>query len=107
VARPDEVAGVAQAADRFVRSRWDVRTVALNYLAVLRGEAPADWIVTPDDVRYAWGNGVSMDDTREMVAGIVRRRGTSALQWPGAARAYGLASPVADEDDVSAGGSRR
>jgi hypothetical protein len=101
IAAQEEVDSVADSARVFVTSRWNVEAVAANYLAVLRDEVPAGWIVRPEDVRYAWGNGVSMDDTRAMVDGMVRHRGIGSLAWPGATEAYGLRPSRANNERTS------
>ncbi|TAM71931.1 MAG: hypothetical protein EPN48_00580 [Microbacteriaceae bacterium] len=79
---------IGEAARRFVRSRWNVSAVAANYLRVVTGNIPAEWIVAPADVRYGWGCGVSKEKVETMVVGLVSTYGQRALRWRSATQAY-------------------
>jgi hypothetical protein len=59
---------------------WAGDLVARNYLRLLAGERPSEWMCDPADVRYVQGVGLSEERAREIVAAVVRDGGIAALQ---------------------------
>ncbi|MEO7017343.1 MAG: hypothetical protein ABI067_12510 [Leifsonia sp.] len=88
VADPQRMVALGQEAREFVRSRWSAETVAANYIAVLTDDFPEEWMVSPDDVHYAWGTGVPREQVRAMVSALVAEHGEQSLQWKNAVREY-------------------
>lgn len=86
---------LGERAREYVLSRWSPGAVARNYLRMLDGDVPGEWIVDPATLRYGWGVGVEREDVREMVSGLVDSFGVDSLEWPAAVEVYGLAD-VAD-----------
>lgn len=84
----DETNTIGIRAREFVRSNWSEAAVAENYLRVLSGDIPDDWMIAPSDVDYGWGCGVSKADVTTMVAGLVSVHGPEALRWSAAPDVY-------------------
>lgn len=84
---------LGSAARSFIESRWSPASVAGNYLRVLDGTRPTEWVLGPADVRYGYGCGVSHTDVELMVHGLTQRFGAGALRWPAAAEVYRLTVP--------------
>lgn len=93
VCRPDELADavrrlatdqalrldLGRAARRFVEERWTPQTVAERFLALIRGEAPAGWVVDPARVGYVLGAGAPAPEIREAVRRVLQAAGPPGL----------------------------
>lgn len=91
----EETLALGLRAREFVTARWSVRVVAANYLRVVTGEIPDEWMVHPSEVVYAWGCGVSKEKVETMVRALASRHGIGSLHWPSAKDVYGLVSEPA------------
>jgi hypothetical protein len=61
--------------------RWGVaEAVADRYLRLLAGERPPAWLCDPREVGYLHGVGVAEERVRQLVGGVLREFGVSALQ---------------------------
>lgn len=63
----------------FVTNRWAPKDVARNYLRLLSGDTPADWVVEPSTVQYLGGWGMSAETRRRAVQALMGVDGPSAL----------------------------
>ena len=81
---------VGQRAKDFVTTVWSREQVARNFLHAINGTLPAQAYLTPADVDYAWGAGVSQEDVTTMVGDLVRYHGLTSLRWDRASEVYGL-----------------
>jgi len=62
---------LGERARRFVIERWDVRSVAERYWALLKGEVPAHWWSDPRDIRYVEGCGLPRERAQRLVASLL------------------------------------
>lgn len=88
-----DVGGMAELgaqARQFVATRWSPVAVARNYLRILAGDIPDDWLIAPSDITYGYGCGVSREHVDVMVKGLADRYGTHSLRWPLASQVYEL-----------------
>jgi hypothetical protein len=90
IADPDGTRKTGALARDFVTREWAPAAVASRYLQVLRGEAPAAWLVDPRSVVYGYGCGVSRENVDIMVSQLVDAYGIGSLRWRDAASAYHL-----------------
>jgi hypothetical protein len=75
-------------AREFVQSQWSHEQVARNFLPLLVGDVPAEYVLEPSDVTYLWGAGVSRAAVLSMVTALVQKYGQESLRWPGASGRY-------------------
>ena len=66
-------------ARRFIQERWAPEAVAQRFLALIEGNAPAEWTFEPMDVTYAHGTGLAEEGLRAAVAGVVEAAGREGL----------------------------
>lgn len=76
---PDYRLSLGKQANEFVRRRWDVRTIAGNYLRLIEGKFPQEWRCSPDGLSYYWGWGLSKESWRRQVGEYVGAEGEDAL----------------------------
>ena len=78
----DEAYRVALGASarNFVETQWAAARIAERYVAILKGEIPADWLFDPSSLRYVRGVGLPEDRSRAMVGAVIERGGRQALQ---------------------------
>jgi glycosyltransferase involved in cell wall biosynthesis len=67
-------------ARRFVRTEWTPAKVAERYLRIIRGDIPAEWVCSPQDVIYLHGYGFPEQRVRKLVGEFIRIGGKAALQ---------------------------
>jgi glycosyltransferase involved in cell wall biosynthesis len=70
---------LGRAAQAFVRANWNVRSVANNYLRLIKDDIPDHWTCTPMSLPYYWGWGLSKENWRKQVGEYVSRLGSDAL----------------------------
>lgn len=75
-------------AQAFTRTVWAPRQVASNYLRVIKGDLPEDWVLRPDQVDYLWGAGVSQEKVLTMVEALLTSGGSNPLRWIRGERLY-------------------
>lgn len=66
-------------ARRFVREQWAPERVAERLMRLIDDDVPPDWVVTPSDLRYVHGWGLSEDDARKAVKAVLEAGGPSSL----------------------------
>lgn len=86
----DSIRELGSRAREFVAAKWSCSSVAENYLRVLRGETPPNWIVNPSEISYGYGCGVPRQIVDEMVSELVAVYGVGVLDWPRATEVYGI-----------------
>jgi len=63
----------------FVEKHYGPRRVAENYLKLISGAIPKEWIFDSNSIDYVYGYGYSVNDVRERVRSLVQQCGPSAL----------------------------
>jgi hypothetical protein len=71
---------LGNAAQAFVRDKWNAVEVAKKYLCLIKGEIPLDWIVNPMDIEYLEGVGQSVSRTKLTIRQLTSAYGVDALQ---------------------------
>jgi glycosyltransferase involved in cell wall biosynthesis len=71
---------LGQEAYAFAQGPWSPEAVAQRYMRLLEGEPPPEWLISPEDVYYVHGCGLSEADAQKFVRQIVTAGGASALQ---------------------------
>ena len=66
-------------AESFIKNNWNAKQVATNYLRLLEGNAPEEWVSSPADLTYYWGWGLSKENWRMQVHNYVSSMGENAL----------------------------
>lgn len=66
-------------ARRFVESHYGPRQVASNYLRLIQGDIPTQWLFDPNLIDYVFGYGYTKTDARQRVRQLVHQCGASAL----------------------------
>jgi hypothetical protein len=66
-------------AQQFVSERWNITKVAGNYLKLISGTHPADWMSSPGALAYYWGWGLSKENWLKQVNQYVDLMGERAL----------------------------
>jgi len=69
-------------AREFVQSEWAPASVAARMLRVIAGDAPASWIVRPEQLSYVLGYGIAEPVLRARLQRLVAERGVDALGLP-------------------------
>jgi len=72
----------------FIKDKWQPSEVAKNYMKVISDETPPEWFVSPMEIDYLWGAGVSRVDTLQMVDALIRSGKKNALRWPRGEQMY-------------------
>lgn len=75
----DARTALGERARRFVEGRWTPEAVAERYLALVRGQPPAAWLVDPARVDYVLGAGASDGEIRDAVRGVLAAAGPAGL----------------------------
>jgi hypothetical protein len=70
---------LGERARRFVAEQWAPATIAERFVRLMDGEAPSEWTVTPDDLRYVHGWGLTEDDARSSIRAVIAAGGPEAL----------------------------
>jgi hypothetical protein len=81
---------VGKAAYEFVTTRWTSAQVATTFVAAVRNNLPEEGYLSPEDVDYLWGAGVSQQDVKQLVGDLVRFHGENSLRWKRGADFYQL-----------------
>lgn len=66
-------------AQNFVKDNWGARKVAQNYLRIIDGDIPKNWVSNPEKLDYCWGWGLSKENWRKQVGEYVDTLGNDAL----------------------------
>lgn len=66
-------------AKKFVQEKWIVRMVAKNYLRLIDGSCPENWMCSPITLPYFWGWGLSKKNWQRQVSNYVSSMGEDAL----------------------------
>lgn len=66
-------------AQDFIQNNWGTRKVAENYLRLIDGDIPKNWVCSPMELHYYWGWGLSKENWRKQVVEYVSRLGSDAL----------------------------
>lgn len=64
----------------FVEETWEAAVVAERYIKLIEGEDHSSWMVDPQEIRYVLGCGVSEEQVRNILHGMITRFGTGSLQ---------------------------
>lgn len=67
-------------AREFVSQRWACKAVAERYLMLLNGQARSDWWFDPSAITYVGGCGMPLAHVANLLALLIDRFGTQALQ---------------------------
>lgn len=67
-------------AREFVQTQWAPVKVAERYLRLIRGDIPAEWVCSPQDVKYLHGYGFTEQKVKHLVGGFIRQGGKECLQ---------------------------
>jgi glycosyltransferase involved in cell wall biosynthesis len=70
---------LGKTAHAFVRDKWNVRSVANNYLRLIKDDIPDHWACTPITLPYFWGWGLSKENWRKQVGEYISKLGGDAL----------------------------
>jgi hypothetical protein len=70
---------MGRVAQSFVMKNWNTKKVASNYLNLIKGDVPSEWIGDPYSLNYVFGYGQSKDQLKEVVSCILREGGDSGL----------------------------
>ena len=70
---------LGERARAFVEQRWAPEWVARRYLALLSGEAPADWWFEPAAIDHVHGAGASEEAVRQSVRRVLAAAGVAGL----------------------------
>lgn len=76
---PQRFHNIGIQANEFVRNKWEASAVALRYLRIVHGDIPANWWVTPGEVKYVQGMGLSETEIQKVVMNMVERKGIRSL----------------------------
>jgi len=68
-----------KAAD-FVRHKWNAKTVASRYIAIIKGEVPDAWLYNPNYIRYMHGQGYSESEVQQSIYKAIEIGGLESLQ---------------------------
>ncbi|MDH6255410.1 hypothetical protein [Aurantimicrobium minutum] len=68
-------------AHQFISKVWTPSQVASNFTKVISGNIPESWIMTPEQVDYLWGAGVSRENTLNMVRVLLASGKRNPLRW--------------------------
>ena len=71
---------LGQRARKFVEENWTARQVAQRYIRLIQGEIPPEWYYDPQDIRYLYGCGITVQQARSTIAEIIQKDGVQALQ---------------------------
>ena len=67
-------------AQEFVQTHWAPVKVAERYLRLIRGDIPAEWVCSPNDVKYLHGYGFPEQKVKQWVGDFIRQGGKECLQ---------------------------
>ena len=78
----DEAYRVAlgQHARDFMSSCWSLQAVGERMIRIIENTAPAEWMYHPKDIDYVFGYGFPPGQVQKVIAQVVERGGTEALQ---------------------------
>lgn len=70
---------IGERAQRFVREQWAPERVAERFMRLIDDDVPPDWAVTPGQLRYVHGWGLSEEDGRRAVSAVLEAGGPASL----------------------------
>jgi glycosyltransferase involved in cell wall biosynthesis len=76
----EELFSIGEAAQNFVRSKWNAIEVAKRYLRIIDDDIPDNWWVDPKEVFYIEGAGQSLNVTKSNIQNIIKKNGIKGLQ---------------------------
>jgi hypothetical protein len=82
---------IGQGAQEFVRRQWTAVAVAQNFMRLIAGDIPSEWVCDPGEIRYLFGYGFPKTRLRELIRAVIQQGGSAALQLadkPHLERAY-------------------
>lgn len=88
IANKKATAQVGLNAKEFVEKVWSPTAVAAKYLSVIAGKSSERWALSPEEVSYLWGAGVSQENVLRMVNALMKSGGSRELRWPIGASFY-------------------
>lgn len=63
----------------FVMSHWSAEKVACRFIALLKGDAPKEWLYDPCSISYLHGCGLHEDKARRIIGRLIETGGVGAL----------------------------
>lgn len=76
-----DLATLSKEQEEFVQKVWNPSKVAENYLALIKGESPANWLIHPETINYPWGIGRSKTETLKLTKLLYERYGVKVFAW--------------------------
>ena len=67
-------------AKAFVETHCSPKQIASQYLQLIEGNVPQEWLYDPKDIRYLHGCSISESRAREVVRAVIEKGGVGALQ---------------------------
>jgi glycosyltransferase involved in cell wall biosynthesis len=71
---------LGEAARQYVAEKWEAKVVAGNFLRIIEGDIPNDWMIDPRQVVYLHGIGQNERRSQANVAALMAFGGVAALQ---------------------------
>lgn len=71
---------LGDSARAFIEAYWSPKAVARNYMDILEGTIPDEWIYDPAEISYFRGACMPENRAREIVAAVIEQGGVEALQ---------------------------
>ncbi len=71
---------LGSAAKSFVKKEWSVENVAKRFQSLISNQIQNDWWLNPDTISYVHGIGQDSFETKTIIAEIIAKFGTEALQ---------------------------
>lgn len=66
-------------AQKFVTTNWSARKVAQNYLMLITGDFPREWLFDPCNIRYLHGCGMSEVNAKIIITSFLKTGGKKSL----------------------------
>ena len=66
-------------AREFVMTNWSARKVAENYMSLIKGTFPEEWLYDPGNIKYIHGCGLSEEKVKTIIAAFLKTGGEKSL----------------------------
>ena len=76
----EELISIGEAAQNFVRSKWNPNEVAKRYIKLIDDDIPNSWWVNPYEIFYFEGIGQPRSVSVQNVKNLIKNYGKSSLQ---------------------------
>lgn len=64
----------------FLATQWSDEAFAARFAKIISGEIPCEWMIRPEQVRYAYGVGLEEGEARRIIGALIDRFGTASLR---------------------------